>query len=52
MTEREQKLEIVARKIVKYFGRLGRDEYAVAIAEDSSTLEVCVALAKAALEEK
>ena len=49
MTEREAQLEIVAKKLVKYFGSVAVNDYAEAIAEDPSTLEVCVTLAKAAL---
>lgn len=52
MTEREAKLEIAARKLVKYFGTLHTWEYAEAIGEDSSTLELCVTLARDALAER
>ena len=49
VTDRERKLEIVAKKLVKYFGDVDPSEYALAVAEDPSTLDVCVTLAKAAL---
>ena len=51
MTEREKKLEIVCRRLLKYFGAADYVDLPQIVAEDPSTLAVCVTLALAALKE-